>query len=217
MKEIKTLYESKLRPAIANELKARDGIIEQRRKIEKAREGFNGKITEAESNITKWQLAIDEKVSAGKPFDDWLNLISNEHGKIAAYQRQIERLAEQDSELVEQLKDAQAALALRLAQAVDTLRPDVLAILEDRLKAALEVLITFETEAHSIEDEIGCEIERQRALALFRFVGGGELTYKHLEAFMGSIGEDFSHVRRQEAHKAWKEKQAPVSSDQAAA
>ena len=47
MKEIKTLYESKLRPAIANELKARDGIIEQRRKIEKAREGFNGKITES--------------------------------------------------------------------------------------------------------------------------------------------------------------------------
>jgi DNA-binding Lrp family transcriptional regulator len=200
MKEITELFEKKLKPAIAPSLKAHDTIIELRKKVEDDRQEYLKKIEASQTNITEFEKTLDDRIIAGKNADDILQKIGSEQAKKSAYQRHIQRLTDQDIEAEAAEKNANSAIAEAIGKQLEALRPDVQALIEDKLWEIVGTLVSFEASAREVCEQTGATLQKDLEKSVFRFLNL-DAAQKHIEAFTGQIGEDFSVIRRRDAAK----------------
>lgn len=211
MNSIKNLFDEKLTPMISEQVATRNSITAKREQIEKDRQAFLEKIKGTTEAIRVLETALDDKVIAGKPTDEVLGKLATRQGELKAFDRQIQRLADEDTEAADALEKANTALSAALGQAIEALRMDIEAMIIGHLQDALETLICFENEAHEAEHALGIELEKDRALSVFRFLNLSEY-FKSLGAFLEPCGEDLSAIRRREVCQQL----AGKSTDQAA-
>lgn len=202
MNTIEKLFEEKLKPAVAEELKNRDSIVDQRRKIETDRLSFLKKVEAVNETITTLEKSLDELVIAGKKVDDVSGKIAIKQSEKAALDRQIRLLVDQDMDLADALGKANVGLSAALGAAIDSLRPDVQALVENHLEAALAVLVSFENSGHDAEAACGVELPKEKDLAVYRFLNLGD-HFKRLGAWLDGCGEDMSAIRRREVRQQW--------------
>lgn len=202
MNTIKKLFDEKFTPAISKQVADRNIITARREHIEYSRQGFLKKIASTQEAIKALETALDDKVIAGKPTDEVLGKLATRQGELKAFERQIQRLTDEDTDEANAEKNANLALSAALGAALDSLRPDVQALVESHLEAALAVLIAFENAGHGAEAACGVELPKERDLAVYRFLNLGD-HFKRLGAWLEGCGEDMSAIRRREVRQQW--------------
>ena len=198
--EIKNLINSKLLPAIAPQVKARDQIKTQRTEVEASRQTFLKKIDGNSLAISELEKALDEKIVAGKSADDILQRIITRKAEINAFERHIQRLSDQDIELAIAEQNANIELSEAIGHALEDLRPDVESLIKDKLEECLSTLIFFQHESEKLADGHGVSIVKHVESRCFRFLKLDDVQ-SGLKAYLGSIGEDMSIVMRREVSK----------------
>ncbi len=198
MKEIEKLFTEKLRPQIAPALEKRDSITDMRRKIEIDRKSFLSKISANETAIAELEKTLDDRIISGKPADDILQKIATETAKKNAYERRCQYLADQLDEVTLSEKRATGELSVAIGQALEALRPDVHSLVEGKLWEVVGTLVSFEAQAREVCEATGAALQKDLELSVFRFLNL-DTAQKHVEAFTGQIGADFSVVRRRDA------------------
>lgn len=202
MNTIKKLFDEKLTPAISKQVADRNIITARREHIEYSRQGFLKKIEGAQEAIKALELSLDNKIIEGKSAEEPLSKLNIRQGELQAYERQIQRLADEDTEATIAERKANTALSAALGAALDSLRPDVQALVEGHLEAALAVLIAFENAGHGAEAACGVELPKERDLTVYRFLNLGD-HFKRLGAWLEGCGEDMSAIRRREVRQQW--------------
>ena len=95
--------------------------------------------------------------------------------------------------------------------AIDSLRGDVQALIENALNQVLEICIAFELAGHAEEEALGVELAKQRDLAVYRFPDAN--IFNALEAYLGPYGEDVSAVKRREVIADHRRRQAEAKGE----
>ena len=155
MNNIEKLFEQKVKPQIAGELKQRDEVAATLKQIEADRADFMEKIKATEQIISDLEAQIDQRIIAGKSADDLLVKLGTEKAKIAAFNRHIQRLTADEVESTIALRDANQRLSEALGAAIDSLRGDVQTLLETALNGVLAVCVSFEGAGHQAERVVG--------------------------------------------------------------
>lgn len=195
--EIEQIFETQLKTAIAPAVLARNTITQQRQQIEADRQAFLQKIEANKETISSLDAVLDEKIINGKPADEVLHKLSTRQGELRAYERQIQRLADQDTDAALSEKNANQALSVAIGKALEGLRPAISKVIETTMQQALTPMVYFQHLGEQIAGVNGVSLPRDVELAVFRFLDCHQLT-KDIEAFTGQIGEDFSMIRRRE-------------------
>jgi DNA repair exonuclease SbcCD ATPase subunit len=203
MKKIEELFETKLAPAIAAELRARDEVAATLQRIEVDRQSFTEKIETTEKAIANFEKIIDERIVAGKPIDELTSKIAQKRAELEAFIRHIQRLTDADVEATIRLRDANQRLSEALGAAIDSLRGDVQTLLETALNGVLAVCVSFESAGHQAERVVGVEIPKQEDREVYRFSCLYQGIFRDLEAFLSPIGDDLSAIRRREVLELW--------------
>lgn len=202
---IEKLFTEKLKPAVKPQAEARDAIVRQRQQIETDRQAFIKKIEDTQATVSDLERLLDEKIIAGKNPDDILVKIGTRKAEIAAYERHLQRLADQDSETEAEERAANQALSIALHVALDDLRADVQNLFEGHLNEALGVLCSFEQTGLDTAKNLAVELSKD--LAVFSFAGCERLK-KDLNAFLDKYEPDLSVILRREAREMFFAKQA---------
>ncbi|MBP7765323.1 MAG: hypothetical protein KA113_09080 [Syntrophaceae bacterium] len=203
MKKIEELFETKLAPAIAAELRARDEVAATLQRIEVDRQSFTEKIETTEKAIADFEKIIDERIVAGKPIDELTSKIAQKRAELEAFIRHIQRLTDAYVEATIRLRDANQRLSEALGAAIDSLRGDVQTLLETALNGVLAVCVSFESAGHQAERVVGVEIPKQKDREVYRFPCLYQGIFRDLEAFLSPIGDDLSAIRRREVLELW--------------
>jgi cell division septum initiation protein DivIVA len=203
MNNIEKLFEQKVKPQIAGELKQRDEVAATLKQIEADRADFMEKIKATERIISDLEAQIDQRIIAGKSADDLLVKLGTEKAKIAAFNRHIQRLTDAEVESTIALRDANQRLSEALGAAIDSLRGDVQTLLETALNGVLAVCVSFEGAGHQAERVVGVEIPKQKDREVYRFPCLYQGIFRDLEAFLSPIGDDLSAIRRREVLELW--------------
>ena len=205
--QIEKLFETELKPGIANELKTRDEIIKQIEKIEADSQTFQQRGLEAVAEIERLEMAVDERITSRKPADDLLQKLTTKRAEKDAYERQNRRLADQGIEAAACLKNANAALTEAMCARLDTMRAAVEKMISGQLENVLEGLISFEINSREAEKACGVEIGPDKTTMLFRFPNMFD-QFHDLGAYLEPCGADVSAIRRRELLAQWAEKKA---------
>jgi hypothetical protein len=212
MKEIEKLFTEKLKPAIRPALEARDEIENQLKKNAVDHRNFTKLNASAEDEIKKLEEALDSRIVSGKNADDIVNKIAGKKAELGAFQRHLAKLDDTSAELSTQLQAANRRLSDALGMAIDSLRGDVQALIENALNQVLEICIAFELAGHAEEEALGVELAKQRDLAVYRFPDAN--IFNALEAYLGPYGEDVSAVKRREVIADHRRRQAEAKGEQ---
>jgi hypothetical protein len=196
MKEIEKLFTEKLKPAIRPALEARDDIANQLKQNVVDQQNFTRLNASAEEEIKRLEAALDARIVSGKPADDITGKIAGKTAELGAFQRHLIKLDETGTDLSTQLKAANRRLSDALGMAIDSLRGDIHALIENALNQVLEICIAFELAGHAAEDALGVNLAKERDRAVYRFPDAN--IFNALEAFLGPCGEDVSAVQRRE-------------------
>lgn len=196
--EIEKLFSEKLNPAIAPALEKRNTTTGQRQQIEADHAAFTAKIDATGKTIKELEETLDARVVAGKGFDDITAKIAAKQAEIAAYKRHLQRLGDKVREARLTERKATDELSVAIGKALEELRPDVQALIEEKIWDVVGTLVSFESSAREVCSRNGATLQKDLELSVFRFLGLDRVQ-KHLEAFTGAIGDDFSVIRRREA------------------
>lgn len=201
-KIINSLFKEKLSPMISGAVKSRDAVRFKLTQVKRDQDIFKAKIEELQAAVDALEKAADEAVLAGVDASDCFDKIGSARAKGEAFNRHLARLAVEERELEDQERAASKALCEAISNGIEALRPDIHELIEGKIQDVLSALVYFEDVSLVTFSELGVTFPADIEKVVFRFLDFDPLL-KQIEAYLGSIGDDFSAIRRREARESF--------------